>query len=187
MLLSSKQMNSSPSPTQPARMTLECCDRVCSGASNPLPAVPFVRKPKSPRTAYDLFVEDKEREIQGMLSASTISRLNVSALIADWWRNITPSQRNRYTELAEQDKLRYSQEMSEYRTRFDTQMSQRQKGISSMAAPLAFTSTTPSRQPSSVVLPSRHQTFSTQDPVLELASKLDSDSLEFLLRALAQN
>jgi len=224
-MLSSKQMNfltSSQVSVQPPRMILEGCDRTCSEGCHPFPEMSFTRKPESPRAAYNIFADDKKIEIQRMkMSASTISRLNISALIGDWWKNITPSQRNHYTLLAEEEKLRYFHEMREYRARIDTQRnrgtpptvhhgfddssSTSMKGTcktdpessnnhssnSGTDVLLTSASSIPVLQQSfrggRVILPSRQQTTSTKDAVTDLAGALDSDSLEFLLRALSQN
>lgn len=117
-------MNSSPpSPPgtkQTASMTLEGCgDRL--RAANTCPnAIPRMTKPEHPRTAYNLFVQDKQREIRAMrMSRNTVNRLNIPGLISDWWQNITPGQRAHYAALADQDRSRYLTEIDEYQRRIN--------------------------------------------------------------------
>ena len=111
-----------------------------------------------PLSAYDLFAQDKREEIASlMLHSSTARKINVDALIADWWENSTPSQRAFYTERAARELLRHQQDQA----------------IAEHIAKEGNTSVGSESEP-----------YCSKEAIARLASQLDDESIDFLINAL---
>jgi len=80
-------------------------------------------KPKRPRTAYNLFFKDQQANSKAMRQAGAVTAghgsQDMSSLISECWKNISPSQRMHYNRLAVEDKFRHYREKAEYRERMD--------------------------------------------------------------------
>ncbi|NXX49437.1 TFAM factor, partial [Tricholaema leucomelas] len=65
-------------------------------------------KPKRPRNAFNIFVSEKFRESQGITPVAKLKQLY------DTWHKLSTSQKQPYVQLAEDDKVRYVNEMKSW-------------------------------------------------------------------------
>lgn len=68
--------------------------------------------PKKPTTAYFHFVAERRADVQR--DHPELSLMDQSRVLADLWRKLSPSERQKYDELYLRDKERYNLEMSTY-------------------------------------------------------------------------
>lgn len=75
------------------------------------------RKPKLPRTSYNLFFEYHRREIVRALSSvgrRALGFADLARMILRLWMNATQDEKDHFAHLAEADKARYEREMEEW-------------------------------------------------------------------------
>ncbi|KAM9061054.1 transcription factor A, mitochondrial [Sarcophilus harrisii] len=65
-------------------------------------------KPKKPRSGYNIFISEHFKEGKGISSQETMKILN------EEWKNLSPSQKQVYLQLAEDDKIRYANEIKSW-------------------------------------------------------------------------
>ncbi|NXR06261.1 TFAM factor, partial [Semnornis frantzii] len=65
-------------------------------------------KPKRPRNAFNMFVSENFQESQGITPVAKLKHL------FDTWQKMSASQRQPYLQLAEDDKVRYANEMKSW-------------------------------------------------------------------------
>ena len=80
--------------------------------STPAPVV----KPKRPLSAYSLYFRDQRERIANLKKQDPSLRgTSVAVLVSQFWKNISPSVRARYDQLAAEDKFRHYVEKMEYK------------------------------------------------------------------------
>ncbi|NXF88844.1 TFAM factor, partial [Eubucco bourcierii] len=65
-------------------------------------------KPKRPRSGFNMFVSENFQESQGITPVAKLKQL------FDTWQKLSASQRQPYLQLAEDDKVRYANEMKSW-------------------------------------------------------------------------
>ncbi|NXN22214.1 TFAM factor, partial [Nycticryphes semicollaris] len=65
-------------------------------------------KPKRPRSGFNIFVSENFQESEGVSPVAKLKQL------FDVWRKLSPSQKQPYLQLAEDDKVRYENEMKSW-------------------------------------------------------------------------
>ncbi|XP_051838590.1 transcription factor A, mitochondrial [Antechinus flavipes] len=65
-------------------------------------------KPKKPRSGYNIFISEHFKEGKGISSQETMKLLN------EEWKNLSPSRKQIYIQLAEDDKIRYANEIKSW-------------------------------------------------------------------------
>ncbi|NXS09787.1 TFAM factor, partial [Neodrepanis coruscans] len=65
-------------------------------------------KPKRPRSALNIFVSEKFQEVEGITPVAKLKKLY------DTWQSLSTSQKQTYLQLAEDDKVRYENEMKSW-------------------------------------------------------------------------
>ncbi|NWS22353.1 TFAM factor, partial [Pachyramphus minor] len=65
-------------------------------------------KPKRPRSSFNIFVSEKFQETEGISPMAKLKKL------FDAWQKLSPSQKQPFVQLAEDDKVRYENEMKSW-------------------------------------------------------------------------
>ena len=88
--------------------------------------LPEVPKPKRPRTSYNLFFKSEQEKLQRLIleGKCSIKRSNIANIISESWKQITPSVRLHYDQLAAEDKFRYMNERIEYKSYLERRRTQ---------------------------------------------------------------
>lgn len=191
-------------------------------------------KPKRPRTAYNIYFRDQQDKMKKSKTCANLKSANIAKTIAASWKNVTPSVRVHYDQLAVEDKYRYYAEKVEYQNpvactrksarKEEMQKQQRQEQL--INTPPAVPSTVEYTKDTKVYIStlqseqfdedqhqqvyfesnmtlsgdvelcsneqaqrSRHSSRPTSpayshQAIADLASKLDDESIDFLIRAL---
>lgn len=97
--------------------------------AEPVEAIPEVPKPKRPRTSYNLFFKNEQEKLQRLILEGKcgIKRSNIANSISESWKNITPSVRLHYDQLAAEDKFRYMNERIEYKSYIEKRKTQERR------------------------------------------------------------
>uniref|UniRef100_A0A7S3P9I0 HMG box domain-containing protein n=1 Tax=Amphora coffeiformis TaxID=265554 RepID=A0A7S3P9I0_9STRA len=74
----------------------------------------YLEAPKRPRTAYNLFFRDQQDKINQMKSLFQNKSVNAAKIVASCWKDLDPTQKAHYCQLAWDDKLRYYNEKMAY-------------------------------------------------------------------------
>ncbi|XP_074686282.1 transcription factor A, mitochondrial isoform X2 [Strix aluco] len=90
--------------------------RKIAGAWKALPAsqkqeLTVLGKPKRPRTGFNIFVSEHFKESEGISPVAKLKQL------FDGWQKLSDSQKQPYLQLAEDDKVRYENEMTLWETK----------------------------------------------------------------------
>eukprot|EP00977_Amphora_coffeiformis_P027921 scaffold34664_cov240-Amphora_coffeaeformis.AAC.1 len=163
----------------------------------------FVLKPKRPRTAYNLFFKDQLKTLNIGKGVGQISSKVAPAVVSQKWASAAPSEKCRYYQLAADDKFRYCNEKIEYNSymeRVRTDALQRRDmqtvGIDTPAMSSDDESnislpddTSGTQKVHPLLLAPVEDVQDTTRPysresIAFLASKLDAQSIDFLIRAL---
>lgn len=152
-----------------------------------------VPKPKRPRTAYNLFFRHKQEKINHARQHSPKSS-KTAAAISVYWKNLPYDQKVVYFQRATEDKFRYYKEKHEYgkyikRLEEKKQAEAEKAGVAAEATGhdngqvqaqvrVIRDGTNPTLQVEVDVPPFSHEAIAL------LASKLDQQSIDFLIKAL---
>lgn len=156
-----------------------------------------ISPPKRARTAFNYFFKEQQAKLNVTKQANP-NAANSAAAISCYWKNLKPSQKIVYFQMAAQDKFRYYKEKKEYEAYKKGVMAEaprqdilrQQQTVSGMVVNF-----TPQAQIESVQLPLREISFTAEDSMMPLppcshdeiallASQLDNESIDILIKAL---
>ena len=150
-----------------------------------------VSKPKRPRTAYNLFFRDQQERINAIRQHNPKAS-NTAAAVSVYWKNLPASQKAVYFQMATEDKFRYYKQKEEYEQYLERLKEKIQ--AEAMVAEVAPEAVAPEdwRVPEVIVI--RDDDISVEaevdvppyssQAIALLASKLDQQSINFLIKAL---
>ena len=164
---------------------------------------PDIPKPKRPRTAYNLFFKDQQEKINQMKLLYKNKSVNAAAIVSVCWKELSPSVKAKYHEMAADDKFRYYEEKSNYEKYMESikaeAMSQQSgtdhgKGTKATSRDLCddvqsddevrlSQETDDSCQRRNQSTQVSYSPYSCQS-IARLASQLDKASIDFLIKAL---
>ena len=144
-----------------------------------------IAKPKRPLTAYNLFFQDEQKKINSTKEKKPVGLAeNTAKLVSLGWETISPERKAYYFQLANEEKFRYYNEKSECNDKVEL-IDSNGKGISSVdtegndVVPLEWKVHDGQAHDDSIA----GSSYSHASIAL-LASKLDAESIEFLIKAL---
>lgn len=163
-------------------------------------------KPKRPRTAYNLFFRDQQEKINELKVLYNNKSVNSAAIVSECWKSLTPSRKAYYHKLACDDKIRYYNQKNDYnRSAEDAQAVLPEERAGNQAVALESVQIRPRVEEqasyeseavrpieASAVGTAGNQIYETplydvpsysSESIARLASQLDADSIEFLIKA----
>lgn len=139
-----------------------------------------VVKPKRPRTAYNIFFRDEQKRMKSMKKDGNGATDNTAKLVSMKWEALPPSKKTLYFQLAVDDKLRYYKEKEEYDMYIEKV--NKDKDESAYPVPEQFQNEIDELAPENWQIPGF--VYDEDQSMAILASKLDVDSIDFLIKAL---
>ena len=177
--------------------------------ATPATRVGEVPKPKGPRTAYNLFFRDQQEQINQMKLLNTRRSVNAAAIVSDRWKELKPSIKARYHQMAADDKFRYYKEKREY-SEYQERMAReaevnepiplnRGASLSTLELPIVprdyreystgvpITTGFTHEDMGATCMPTEHDGdmyahLCSRESIARLASQLDDESIDFLIR-----
>ena len=151
----------------------------------------IILKPKRPRTAYNIFFQAEQRKIKNMKKTGK-GRVaeNTAKLVSISWEALPSSKKTEYFQLAAEDKFRYYHEKDEY-ARYIDQINMESNNDDQSNYPDCgeIQLHDEDAMPENWRIQDNVNNYSSVGPyshesIALLASKLDAESIDFLIKAL---
>lgn len=143
------------------------------------------RKPKKPKTAYNMYVKLTKRDV--MKQNPHLDFQTSATEVGKQWRSLSSDQRQRYEDLAEQDKVRFKNDQQDYEQKLADYKQQLQAGSSVAITEPSSTSqsfqltTAETRTEETSSLPIKHSTTEAQADSQQVQPQIPNLSHEALV------
>ena len=138
------------------------------------------KKMNLPLSAYELFKQEKQEEIEFLVwHASTAKHVDVDSLIADWWKNSTPSQRAFYNKRVERELQRCRQDIL-YPS--ETPISDHTETEAPKKHDMVTNGSDDTKNDKSIDASNDKAPYCLKEAIANLASQLDDESIDFLIK-----